>query len=112
MNGVSLSFVAKKGYIFNDTSNDNDTREIQAIVRVLGKTVNDTVSQKLSFYWFVQNISISKSSPFYNKYGGYGWKCLNPYKILEKDEYGNITLVDFNSMGSIFTIAKEDVQIK
>lgn len=112
MNGVSLSFVAKKGYIFNDTSSDNDTREIQAIVRVLGKTVNDTISQKLSFYWFVQNISISKSSPFYNKYGGYGWKCLNPYKILEKDEYGNITLVDFNSMGSIFTIAKEDVQIK
>ena len=112
MNGVSLSFVAKKGYIFNDTSSDNDTREIQAIVRVLGKTVNDTISQKLSFYWFVQNISISKSSPFYNKYGGYGWKCLNPYKILERDEYGNITLVDFNSMGSIFTIAKEDVQIK
>lgn len=112
MSGVSLSFVAKNGYIFNDKSKENDERKIQAIVRILGKTVSDTISQKLSFYWFVQNISISKSSPFYNQYGGYGWKCLNSYKILEQDEKGNPRLIDFNPAGSSITIYKNDVKIK
>lgn len=112
MSGVSLSFVAKNGYIFNDKSKENDERKIQAIVRILGKTVSDTISQKLSFYWFVQNISISKSSPFYNQYGGYGWKCLNSYKILEQDEKGNPSLIDFNPAGSSITIYKNDVKIK
>lgn len=112
MSGVSLSFVAKNGYIFNDKSKENDERKIQAIVRILGKTVSDTISQKLSFYWFVQNISISKSSPFYNQYGGYGWKCLNSYKILEQNEKGNPSLIDFNPAGSSITIYKNDVKIK
>ena len=112
MSGASLSFVAKNGYIFNDKSKENDERKIQAIVRILGKTVSDTISQKLSFYWFVQNISISKSSPFYNQYGGYGWKCLNSYKILEQNEKGNPSLIDFNPAGSSITIYKNDVKIK
>lgn len=112
MNGVSLSFVARKGYIFNNNSNESDEREVEAIVRVLGKTVNDTISQKLSFYWFVQNISISKSSPFYNKYGGYGWRCLNPYKVLERDEENNPVLIDFNPGKATFTVKKSDVLVK
>jgi hypothetical protein len=78
---------------------------------VLGKTVTDTNSQDIKFYWFVQNISITQNSIFYNKYGGSGWKCLNKYKVLKKEE-GKPTKIEFNSGSSYFIIKKADVLIK
>ena len=112
INSVSLSFVAKKGYIFNKNSEENDERTIQAIVRVLGKTVpND--SQGLRFYWFVRNVSISTQSPYYTKYGGIGWKCLNTYSVLSQTEDQSEPLtVNFNPSGPLFTVKKSDVRIK
>lgn len=111
IDSVSLSFVARKGYIFNDKSNNDDTRTIQAIVRVLGKVVNE-VSQNLKYYWFIQNVSITESNPFYLKYGGYGWKCLNDYSVLSSDEKGNPLTIEYTPSKSIFSITKEDVKIK
>lgn len=111
MDSVSLSFVARRGYIFNDNSDDNDTRPIQAVVRVLGKVVNE-VSQNLKFYWFVQNVSITESNPFYLKYGGYGWKCLNNYNVLSSDENGNPSTIEYIPSKPTFSIAKKDVKIK
>lgn len=112
MNSVSLSFVAKKGYIFNKNNEENDERTIQAIVRVLGKTVpND--SQGLRFYWFVRNVSVSTQSPYYIKYGGIGWKCLNTYSVLSQTEDQSEPLtVNFNPSGPLFTVKKSDVRIK
>ena len=96
MNSVSLSFVAKKGYIFNKNSKEDDERTIQAIVRVLGKTVPNN-SQGLRFYWFVRNVSVSTQSPYYTKYGGIGWKCLNTYSVLSQTEDQSEPLtVNFN----------------
>lgn len=111
MDSVSLSFVARRGYIFNDNSDDDDIRPIQAVVRVLGKVVNE-VSQNLKFYWFVQNVSITESNPFYLKYGGYGWKCLNNYNVLSSDENGNPSTIEYIPSKPTFSIAKKDVKIK
>lgn len=112
INSVSLSFVAKKGYIFNKNSEEDDERTIQAIVRVLGKTVPNN-SQGLRFYWFVRNVSVSTQSPYYTKYGGIGWKCLNTYSVLSQteDQLRPLT-VNFNPSGPLFTIKKSDVRIK
>ena len=111
MDKVSLSFVAKKGYIFTDNGNKDQSRKIQAVVRVLGKTVTDVAGQDLKFYWFVQNISITQNSIYYNKYGGSGWRCLNKYKVLKTNE-GKPTKIEFNSGSSSFSVKKEDVLIK
>ena len=104
MNNVSLSFVAKNGYIFNSNSNNNEERSIQAQVRVQGKAINND-SQKLTFYWFVQNISVTTGNPYYNQYGGIGWKCLNPQQTI------NSSIV-FKPLSYLFTITKDEIKVR
>ena len=75
-NGVLLILNAKKGFTFGEKSISADTREIQAIVKVQMKQVN-LKTQKLPFYWFRQDATITSYSKGYCKYGGQGWECLN-----------------------------------
>ena len=105
LDGVALVLNAPKGYIFNSTK-DEDTRTINAEVRVQGKTI-DNKSQKLAYYWFVQDCTITSKSLFYCKYGGQGWKCLNKYKVI-KDSFS----YSFNAGPASFTITGNDVLIK
>ena len=65
LDGVALVLNAPKGYIFNST-NDTDNRTINAEVRVQGKTI-DNKSQKLAYYWFVQDCTITSNNLFYCK---------------------------------------------
>ena len=115
LNGVALILKASKGYIFSSTSSKDDTRDINAQVRVLGKAI-DNNSQKLAYYWFVQDCSISSTSPFYLKYGGQGWKCLNKYKIIASTTDENKKTIpiqcEFNAGTAKFTVIKDDVKIK
>lgn len=105
LDGVALVLNAPKGYIFNSTK-DEDTRTINAEVRVQGKTI-DNKSQKLAYYWFVQDCTITSKSLFYCKYGGQGWKCLNKYKVI-KDSLS----YSFNAGPASFTITGNDVLVK
>lgn len=107
LSGVSLHLIAEKGYIFNENSSSNETRPIQAQVRVLGKPI-DNNSQFLPFYWFVKDVSITSSNQYYHKYGGQGWKCLNSYKTIST----NPTVVDFNSGSYIYTVKVENATTK
>lgn len=93
LNGCFLTLLTPKGYIFNETVlNDEDkkliNRPIQAELRVKGKKV-DTSIQPVEFYWFVQNLSVTSGSSYYNKYGGEGWKCINSYNILSEQDVRN-----------------------
>lgn len=62
---------------FDSDSKDTDSITLKAIVRIKGKPV--TSDQKIKYYWFKQNTSVSSGSDLYCDYGGNGWQCLNKY---------------------------------
>ena len=105
LNGVALVLNAPKGYIFTSSNAASDTRTVNAQVRVLGKAI-DNNSQKLPYYWFVQDCSITSKSLLYCKYGGQGWKCLNKYKKISDGRY------EFNPAAATFSVKKQNVTIK
>lgn len=108
MDGISLSFVARKGYIFE--SSGTSQLPIEAVVRAAGKTVNNSI-QVLKYYWFVKNAYITASNVWYCKEGGKGWKCLNNYKVLSGTK-AKPTKIEYNSGKPILTIKKSDVSVK
>ena len=81
----ALVLVTPQGYIFDSGNSADDTKTITAQLRVKGKTV-DPASQKLPYYWFVQNLFITPRSKEYSKYGGQGWQCLNQYNVVQQGE--------------------------
>ena len=81
LNSCALVMLTPKGYIFSQNSANTDTRTFEAQLRVKGKII-DIKSQKVDFYWFIENISITAASSKYNKYGGQGWQCLNNYQVI------------------------------
>ncbi len=81
----ALSFITPQGIYFDNQSLNTDSRTIQAEVRIKGKVV-DVNSQSIKYYWFRENASINKNNIKYNKFGGNGWECLNPYSIITENE--------------------------
>lgn len=75
-NGVSLSFLAQKGYFFGEKSNEKETRPIQVVIKRRMNTV-DPKLQGLNIYWFKQDMSVIPTSDNYLSEGGIGWACIN-----------------------------------
>ena len=104
-----------RGAIFSATDVPTATRDLQAEVRVKGKTVT---SQKLPYYWFVEDAGVASDSIYYCQYGGRGWKCLNKANKIKdqvKDKDGNVTeqlTYEWIPGNNTYTIAKEDVPAK
>ena len=73
VNGYHLTLATAKGTYFESNTK---SLPIKAIVKVNSKPIN-TNSQKLNYYWFVQDNSITTKSAGYFKLGGQGWRCLN-----------------------------------
>ena len=117
LNSCALVLITPKGYIFNKNSTDEDTRTIQAQLRVKGKTV-DSKSQNVPFYWFVENMTTFPRSREYNKYGGQGWECLNKYNVVKPaqiDEEGvevSPEVVQFIPGKDTFTVKKSQALAK
>lgn len=103
MDTVALSFIAKKGYIF-----EKDTTEtslpIEAVVRAAGQVVNDAV-QNIEYYWFVKNVGITSSNPKYTTEGEQGWECINSSRTVN----GN---VQYNPGRKSISIPIEDAKIR
>ena len=53
-----------------------ESLQLYADLRVKGKKVNYS-EQKVSFYWFAKDARVDSKSPYYQQYGGVGWRCLN-----------------------------------
>ena len=81
VSGVAISFYTPQGTFFTDSSTSASYKTITAQVRIKGKLVS--ASQKIPFYWGTENVGISSSSEYYNKYLGRGWKCLNDKNIVQ-----------------------------
>lgn len=108
LTSCSLSFVTPQGTYFDNNDLDSATRTLQAQVKVKGKAI-DVNSQKLPYYWFVEDNSVDSSSPKYCSYGGNGWRCLNNYNTIEKN--GN-TSIEWVPADYTYTIKKSDNEAK
>ena len=82
INGVAITFYTPQGTFF-PAGDSSGQKLIKAQVRVKGKLV--AADQRISFYWGKQNLSVTPSSPYYNKYLGRGWKCINSSNIIDSD---------------------------
>ncbi len=82
INGVAISFYTPQGTFFTGSSTSANYKTITAQVKVKGKLVS--TSQKIPFYWGRENVGITPSSQYYNKYIGRGWQCLNNSNIIEE----------------------------
>ena len=71
LESCSLSFITPQGVYFDNNDLPSATRTIMAQVRVKGKYINPD-SQKLPYYWFVENNGVTSLSEDFNAYGGQG----------------------------------------
>lgn len=111
ISNYSLSIVTPQGTYFDNSSIDLDIKRLEAQLRVKGSVVNYN-SQKVDFYWFVQDVSVIPTSQYYNKYGGQGWKCLNNYNILGKEAETEVDIVEWIPGEPVWQVKKSDVVAK
>ena len=103
----SLSFITPQGIYFDDNDLASATRTIQAQVRVKGKYINP-ISQRLPYYWFIENNGITSLSEDYNVYGGQGWKCLNRKNIVKSGSIDIAPVVEWVAADYQYTVKKSD----
>ena len=79
---VGIVLEAPYGYTFAGNSEESGSivRPIKANVRAKGKLV-DLDRQNVEIYWFKADPRITPTHEDYLKYGGSGWKCINPEKL-------------------------------
>ena len=80
----SLKILTPYGAYF--TSQNDDTKYLEAELKLKGKKVNFE-SQEVDFYWFVKDTNITAADQLhYSPLAGQGWRCLN-----RSQTYGGIT---------------------
>ena len=100
-----LTIITPQGTYFNDDPEDKEELNLQAQIRIKGKVV-DKDSQEIKYYWFVEDANVDSSHKKYNKYGGQGWSCLNPFNKIDED------LIEWVSEDYQWTVKEEDVTAK
>lgn len=111
LESCSLSFITPQGVYFDNNDLASATRTIQAQVRVKGKYINPE-TQKLPYYWFVENNGITSLSEDFNAYGGQGWKCLNAKNVVKSGSNGIAPVVEWIPADYKYTIRKSDSAAK
>lgn len=84
INGIAISFYTPQGTFFPPGTKGGN-KLITAQVRVKGKLVS--ADQKIPFYWGKENVGVTPSNPYYNKYLGRGWKCINSKQELDSETF-------------------------
>ena len=77
-----LVILTPQGTYFEEADELSSSRKLEAQVRIKGKNI-DNNSQKLSYYWFIENVGVTVSSEKYCSYGGQGWQCLNSFNLIQ-----------------------------
>lgn len=111
INGCGISFYTPDGSFFTANSTDASTLRITAQVKMKGKLV-DAKAQKIPFYWFMEDVSITPKSEKYNKYGGRGWRCLNTYNVIEAATATTAAQVEWIPYGDTWTLKCADAVSK
>ena len=105
LNSFKLSFITTQGTFFDENDDEDATRLIEAKVRVKGKYINNN-SQRLPYYWFVENNGITSLSEDYCAYGGQGWKCLNKKNIIKSGDAETAPTVEWVPGSYQYTVTK------
>lgn len=92
LSGIAISFLTPEGTSFVGATNQKAQKTIIAQVKVKGKLLTST--SRLSFYWGIEDISISPNNQYYNKHLGRGWRCLNESNVIQQQE-GQEPIVDW-----------------
>ena len=111
LESCSLSFVTPQGIYFDNNDLPSATRTLIAQVRVKGKYINPD-SQKLPYYWFVENNGVTSLSEDFNAYGGQGWKCLNQKNIIKNASAGTAPVVEWIPADFKYIVKKSDSEAK
>lgn len=111
LNGIVMTFFTPKGIIFKNDNADGDTLPITSQVRVKGKVL-DPNTQKVSFYWFREDMTVTSNSEYYCKYGGKGWKCLNNFNLIQGETKGEAPLIEWIPATDTYNIPYEDATAK
>lgn len=111
LESCSLSFITPQGVYFDNNDLPSATRTLMAQVRVKGKYINPD-TQKLPYYWFVENNSVTSMSEDFNAYGGQGWKCLNQKNIIKNASAGIAPVVEWIPADFKYIIKKSDSEAR
>lgn len=79
LSGYYLSLTATQGNYFMQNRFPNK-KVLTPTLFVSGSKVS---SEGLDHYWFVEDVSVTPTSEYYNSRGGIGWRCLNSYSSQE-----------------------------
>ena len=86
--GYGLTLKASEGPYFGQYF--ATTKTITPTLRYNRKVVKLT-DKNAEVYWFKECVDIRNTSEYYNSYGGFGWKCLNPKTNIAMNSDGTQT---------------------
>ena len=94
---VGIVLEAPYGYTFAESSKPSGSiiRPIKANIRAKGKLV-DLDRQNVEIYWFKADPRVTPTHEDYLKYGGSGWKCINPEKLSNSSIEIPMDMVQYN----------------
>lgn len=106
-----LSLITPNGTFF-PKSVTQDSLSLKGEIKIRGKVIDNDL-HRLAFYWFVEHAGVDSKHPYYCKYGGQGWKCLNDFNTIEGafDDNGNAissTKIEWVPAGDTYIINKKD----
>lgn len=106
---VGIVLQAPYGYTFTESSevNESTVRPIIANIRAKGKLV-DLNRQNVEIYWFKADPRITSTHEDYLKYGGSGWKCINPEKLSASSIDIPLSMVQYNQKNLFKCVAVYD----
>lgn len=78
LSASSLKLITPLGTYYKK---DETFKKLEAELKFQGLKI-DYSSQKVDFYWFIEDIGVTSSDPYYFKYGGQGWRCLNDSQVI------------------------------
>ena len=106
---VGIVLQAPYGYTFTESSeaNESTVRPVIANIRAKGKLV-DLNRQNVEIYWFKADPRIISTHEDYLKYGGSGWKCINPEKLSTPSINIPLSMVQYNQKNLFKCVAVYD----
>lgn len=106
---VGIVLQAPYGYTFTESSeaNESTVRPVIANIRAKGKLV-DLNRQNVEIYWFKADPRITSTHEDYLKYGGSGWKCINPEKLSTPSINIPLSMVQYNQKNLFKCVAVYD----
>lgn len=111
VNGCLLTILTPNGAYFNDENSDEETKLLQAQIKVKGENIDPETQTDIEYYWFRENVLITTSSEKYCSFGGQGWECLNNFNYINTDSEGT-AVVEWVPDKYQKQIAKKDILAK